>query len=38
MSSTEMNRSAMTYNENHMIFQFTIRNDLHINSALVCSA
>ena len=30
MSSTEMNRNAMTYNENHMIFQFTIRNDLYI--------
>ena len=38
MSSTEMNRNAMTYNENHnMIFQFTIRNELYINSAVVCS-
>ena len=37
MSSTEMNRNAMIYNENHMVFQFTIRNDLYINSAVVCS-
>ena len=37
MSSTEMNRNAMTYNENHMIIQITIRNELYINSAVVCS-
>ena len=37
MSSTEMNRNAVTYNENHIIFQFTIRNDFYINSAVVCS-
>ena len=38
MSSTEINRNAMIYNENHnMVFQFTIRNDWYINSAVLCS-
>ena len=37
MSSTKINKNAVTYNEGHMIFQFTITNDLYINSAVFCS-
>ena len=35
MPGTKMNRYAVTYNE--MIFQFTIRNEFYINSAVFCS-